>query len=80
MFLLERNKMLIQQLPPHVCCYRSDELMEILKSLIHKNQCLPTMFDEDKLPDIEWLKIAILSLDPSDSHGILRGNKPIVAP
>ena len=60
----------------HNFCFRkysSCELLNLLEDAVKKKQLPPTGLDAFSLPDQDWMRNALLHLDPLDPHGVLEG-------
>ena len=57
--------------------YSSAELLEILEDLLKSQKKNPTGLSIMNLPDQDWLRNAILHLDPKDPYHILKKEKAI---
>lgn len=55
--------------------YNSYELLELLENSLKKKKKLPTGLTLHTIPNVEWLKNAILSLEPEDPFELLAPKK-----
>ena len=68
-FAMKKKKVIHYHFPYRK--YNALELLEILEEMLKAKQLKPTGLDISCVPDLDWMRNAILHLDPNDPHELL---------